>query len=168
MIKQFFGSIFRTFGRIIAYIIIAIVLFLLFGKNVNAMSYSGIDSVMSTSYSTYYEGIVSKLPYNYQYVALTYNCSSYDRNCYVLCFGEDIKKSCEYLKFNYVNNYGYQLEKGTDTSFNYTGNLLYGNINNSMASLDKGGKNYEGKTQIIALSSIFMFFVLYVLFNRKR
>lgn len=170
MIKQFLGAIARTLGHMVAFVLIGLLLYFLFGKkmDVHAMAYEAVDTPMNTTYSSYFEGVIAKLPYDYQYVALSYRCSNdyYNRTCYVLCYGQELSKECEYLRFNYKD--GYFLEKGKDTSFSYTGNLLYGNINNTMASLDKGGKSYESKTIILVLCSIFMFCVLSHLFSYRR
>ena len=142
----------RVFGRILAYILIALVIFFCSKQCAKALTYTAEDSVMSTNYYNYFNGVTKNLDYNDKYVAFSYSCNgsgTYYSTCYMLCYSENltiinntISGSCKYTRFNYDSGY-LRVNTGTDNSFSVTGNSFYTNLSKNYSSLESGVGTFE-------------------------
>ena len=158
----------RTIGRILAYIAIALILMLIYSERVDAQSYNGLNTALSTTYYELFSGYIRNLDYNDNYVAFSYQCSSgssYNNTCYALAYSEELTlengiftaPSVNLVKYDYLDGTR-QLLTEIDTDFAFGGEFYYSNLGNS-SSLEGGIGIYE-KTIIFAIGMFFCFYIV--------
>ena len=175
-IKSIFSPILnsfgRTIGRILAYILLALLLMLIFNNKVDAKSFTGVNTTLSTSYYDLFSGYIRNLDYNNNYVAFSYNCSTnYNNTCYALAYSNELMlengiftaPSVNLVKYDYIDNTR-QLIIEEDTNFTFTGDIYYSNLGNS-SSLEGGVSLYE-KVIILALCFVFAYFIMHIIFKK--
>lgn len=178
-IKRFFryigrtigNSFFRTIGRIFAYLLLALLIYLLAGcSNVHAQTFYGDNIALNNSYYDLFSGYIRNLSYNDNYVAFSYTCyyNNYSSTCYALAYGENLVYSNDtfsggvnLVKYDYVGS-SKQLQVSYDSNFNFSGQFFYSNLGNS-SSLEGGGSIYE-KALIFLLCLFVSYFICRIVF----
>lgn len=175
-IKSIFGTMFnsfgRTIGRILAYILLALLLLFIYNKKVDALSFDGLNSTLSTTYYDLFSGYIRNLNHNDNYVAFSYSCglSSYNNTCYALAYSKDLTfengiftaPSVDLIKYDYLDN-SRELIVGTDENFSFSGDIYYSNLGNS-SSLEGGSSLYE-ETIIFAICLLFIYSIMRIIFK---
>lgn len=170
------NSFFRTIGKIVAYLLIGLLIYLLFGGGkVNAQTYSGENVGINTTYYDLFNGYIRNLNYNDNYVAFSYVCNygSYSSNtCYALAYSDDLVfendvftgSNVNLVKYDYLGNTR-QLQTSIDNNFVFSGDFYYSNLGKS-SSLEGGMSLYE-KAIILLFSLFIAFYILRVVFVNR-
>ena len=165
----------RTIGRILAYILIALLLMFIYNERVDAQSYTGLNTTLNTTYYDLFSGYIRNLNYNDNYVAFSYQCStgsSYNNTCYALAYSNELTlengiftaPNVNLVKYDYLDGTR-QLITETDTDFTFGGEFYYSNLGNS-SSLEGGIGIYE-KTIIFAVGMFFCFYIVRFLLSAR-